>query len=617
MSNYWVKRTDASTSEGPYSGSQLKAMAASGQLTEGMFVSADQAKWTAAARVKGLFAAPSPAAAPFPPAPQSPPAPSSQSQGESWQTADGAQYDAMPQPPPFVRAQTSAIAPPAVPAPASLAYASYVGGTNSFVGRPRNVKWYLISSIVILGMIALQILFTVITVATVFGSVRSGAPSRPMAGAFLVMTFAGLAMRMIAFFGFIGLHIYFIVWLYLVHDDVRKYTNGAYPISPGQACGFCFIPFFNLYWIVYAPYKLAEFVDQQLGSTKQITNPVTVMVFQILQQVVVFPCMCVYSPSPIFNALSMRSIQEGLNQIWSNGGPVPPSSGPPYGGAYAPAYAAPVVRQFQAQTSAAPANDAPPVDASYSMEPVKKGMPRWAWLTIIIGGSVLAVAAAVGGIFMALWPAFSRVRAAALQAQAQKNAAISSANSGNSAQSFAAPAGSTELLAGLDVAAYSRAGSWRTVGAGVQSSGQGVEMIGIPYHLPEACNLNIEFVRHSGNEELGLNFQEKNRSSMLLVGAQHDTRIGIDMVGSMRSPGSGKGPRITPAGEVHRLVVKIRKDSVDAMLDGKFHYHVSAKFSNWKLAPKWNAGSGDTLGLGTSNSSIEFRSLTVSPADGH
>lgn len=305
MGNYWLKDSSDASPLGPYTGSQLKSMAATGQLSPSAYISQDNAKWFVASKVKGLFPEailePDTQESRSPPvAPPAVPVPH----------ASVVPTVALPTAP----QQDPSIQPPSVP----LTYMRNVGLPV------RNLQWFLISSIVlvVLGIGARVAPFMLsalpsrtITTSRVLpnGSVvttRRVVPNSrtvPLAIAMLV----GIGIVTV---GMIALLIYFTVWAYRVHREFRQFTNAAYPTTPGQACGFCYIPFFNLYWVCAMPFKLAEAVDWHLGSTRRQTNPTTVLICQILGVVLGW---CIPGLHLLFFAISMRSIQNGLNQLWS------------------------------------------------------------------------------------------------------------------------------------------------------------------------------------------------------------------------------------------------------------------------------------------------------------
>ncbi len=111
----------------------------------------------------------------------------------------------------------------------------------------------------------------------------------------------------------LGLYIAWCVWVYRIHREFREFTYASHPISPGRAVGFCFIPFFSLYWMVYMPYQHAKSTHGYLRTGTTVVNPSSVLTFQILA---IVPGYCWYGLSMLFMALAARSIQNGLNELW-------------------------------------------------------------------------------------------------------------------------------------------------------------------------------------------------------------------------------------------------------------------------------------------------------------
>ena len=97
---------------------------------------------------------------------------------------------------------------------------------------------------------------------------------------------------------------------------MRNLTGGWYPISPGKALGFCFIPFFNLYWFVHMPLTLANEV-KRLAPQAEV-SPGAVVTLQVLS---IIPGCCVYGLFNLFQSIAMVQIQRGLNQLWAGYNP--------------------------------------------------------------------------------------------------------------------------------------------------------------------------------------------------------------------------------------------------------------------------------------------------------
>ncbi len=63
--------------------------------------------------------------------------------------------------------------------------------------------------------------------------------------------------------------IYWLICIYKVHKLLAEVTLKKYPISPGKAVGYGFIPFYNFYWIFRWPSEIANFVNN-VSAAKRI-----------------------------------------------------------------------------------------------------------------------------------------------------------------------------------------------------------------------------------------------------------------------------------------------------------------------------------------------------------
>ncbi|HEX8168811.1 MAG TPA: hypothetical protein VF601_23870 [Beijerinckiaceae bacterium] len=58
----------------------------------------------------------------------------------------------------------------------------------------------------------------------------------------------------------IGGAVYWYFCVYRIHQVLRDITGGTYPIGPWRAALLQLVPFFNFYWLVHWPNKLADFL---------------------------------------------------------------------------------------------------------------------------------------------------------------------------------------------------------------------------------------------------------------------------------------------------------------------------------------------------------------------
>jgi hypothetical protein len=62
----------------------------------------------------------------------------------------------------------------------------------------------------------------------------------------------------------IGL-VYWCICLYKIHKAIFVVADNCYPISPGRAVGFGFVPIYNLYWIFKWSGEVINFVKTRSG----------------------------------------------------------------------------------------------------------------------------------------------------------------------------------------------------------------------------------------------------------------------------------------------------------------------------------------------------------------
>jgi competence protein ComGC len=62
--------------------------------------------------------------------------------------------------------------------------------------------------------------------------------------------------------------VYWCICVYKLHKTILKITNSDYPITPAQAVGYGFIPFYNLYWIFKWPSEVINMVNARIGTKK-------------------------------------------------------------------------------------------------------------------------------------------------------------------------------------------------------------------------------------------------------------------------------------------------------------------------------------------------------------
>jgi len=204
--------------------------------------------------------------------------------------------------------QVIAATPPTSPGSlGGIPVQSYAGSPSLFSGPPgveRKTIWYIVCAAIVVFMSLLALLIEFNQARQNLAGSPSGQTSpQPLA----------IAVTILHLLGLIALLIYWVVWVGIIHGEMRRFTGYGYRVSPAKAVGFCFIPFLNLYWVVYMPYEMARTLPRYLGNRRGSDRSASVLVFQLLALVLGF---FVPGLRVLFVGLAMHAIQSVLNDLW-------------------------------------------------------------------------------------------------------------------------------------------------------------------------------------------------------------------------------------------------------------------------------------------------------------
>ncbi|HEX3345018.1 MAG TPA: DUF4328 domain-containing protein [Polyangiaceae bacterium] len=111
------------------------------------------------------------------------------------------------------------------------------------------------------------------------------------------------------------------VWLHKSWSSVpdqMRYTDAGRWITPGQAVGYNFIPFYNLYWVFVANLGLCEAINRTLVSQgKQPRAPKGLAIAACVSQLVPY---CNLLVGPILWAVYMFMVDGARREMMSPGG---------------------------------------------------------------------------------------------------------------------------------------------------------------------------------------------------------------------------------------------------------------------------------------------------------
>jgi hypothetical protein len=88
---------------------------------------------------------------------------------------------------------------------------------------------------------------------------------------FVALDLEERGVNLILMFVLIGGWIYWLVCIHRIHKILAELTRNKYPISPGEAAGYHFIPFYNLVWIFKWPIELSGYLNRR-GRVKMISG---------------------------------------------------------------------------------------------------------------------------------------------------------------------------------------------------------------------------------------------------------------------------------------------------------------------------------------------------------
>jgi len=226
-----------------------------------------------------------------------------------------------------VQPQPVTTAPPTSPGPlGGVPILSYAGLHRGLPAGPPGVErrtiWYIVCTVILLlaSGAAFVVAISLATVSTQTMQVPPPPPPATPPPPTLVAATSStdpsttvIILLAIIIVAWLSLIIYWLVWIGLIHGEMRRFTAYDYKISPAKAVGFCFIPLFNLFWLVYMPYEMARTLPRYLGFKPGSDRSTLVLVFQLLGMIL---WMCLNFPPILFFALTMYAIQSVLNDLW-------------------------------------------------------------------------------------------------------------------------------------------------------------------------------------------------------------------------------------------------------------------------------------------------------------
>jgi hypothetical protein len=169
------------------------------------------------------------------------------------------------------------------------------------------------------------------------------------------------------------------------------------------------------------------------------------------------------------------------------------------------------------------------------------------------------------------------------------------------------------LLAMLDLSRDVVGGEWREVPGGITSDDSKYARLALPYQPPAEYDFKVEFTRTGRIEESVVQlFVLHGHGCAWVMNGWQGALCAFSMINGRVGKDNGTATRDVPlhAGERHISVVKVRKDAIEAYLDGKLLNRHPTNGSDLSLVRDWDLR-GRPLGIGSFQNAVVFHAIEI------
>jgi hypothetical protein len=175
-----------------------------------------------------------------------------------------------------------------------------------------------------------------------------------------------------------------------------------------------------------------------------------------------------------------------------------------------------------------------------------------------------------------------------------------------------------DLLKLIDPARDGVNGTWSLTAAGLTAAnGQGVRLA-VPYDPPEEYDYHVAFTRNEGKETVQAMFSGNGHSAWLVLWGDNKINFGVQKVDNQErwaNSTTGQLDAVFENGKRYDCIIRVRKDSVTALLDGQQLFKLNTDFSNLQEGGHWGLRGGK-LGVGAHESSATFNAIEITEVTG-
>ncbi|MEI8195436.1 MAG: hypothetical protein WCI73_05965 [Phycisphaerae bacterium] len=171
-----------------------------------------------------------------------------------------------------------------------------------------------------------------------------------------------------------------------------------------------------------------------------------------------------------------------------------------------------------------------------------------------------------------------------------------------------------DLIKLIDTKRDAVVGNWDIRNGTLVSDGKGWTRLEILYQPPAEYDYVVVFTRTGGNDAIMQTCWALGHQFNLGIGAWSNTLYGIETVGGKRiegNPTTRQSKAWLVNGQRYTSIVKVRKDRVQAYLDGKLLVDLKTDFKDLSLVGDWKLHRTDTIGIVACSSSTVFHSVQI------
>jgi hypothetical protein len=173
------------------------------------------------------------------------------------------------------------------------------------------------------------------------------------------------------------------------------------------------------------------------------------------------------------------------------------------------------------------------------------------------------------------------------------------------------------LLTRTDASTHRIQGEW-SKGEGLKVGSASSARLGLSYHPGKEYDFRVSFTRHTGVHSVAIIFAAGGKQAAFEIDAWGQHLAGMQNVGGrdIRQNASRVNDQALANGQKYTAIVRVRKDSIIALLNGRELTRIKSDGSDLSLSDFWRLPDTAAIGVGAWRSETTFHSIEVRPVTG-